>query len=156
MNLKSIITKKISTVAICAALLSSAVVPFACADTVKYGDADGNGTIAMGDVTTIQKHIASITKLSADAEKLSDVNVDKVVNLEDVVLIQRFIALLIKEFPADALDKIPDSDLPVPGDTDTSSGTGSDSDTTQNQTDFNFKYHYDSEGNLIIEFIGNP
>lgn len=154
MNLKSIITKKICTFAICATMLVSVVAPFASADTGKYGDADGNGTIAMGDVTTIQKHIADIKKLSAEAEKLSDVTADKKVDLKDVVLIQRYVALLIKEFPAEAIDKLPENNT----DTDTNGGTTSDTDKTpeENQTEFNYKYHYDSEGNLIIEYIGNP
>lgn len=58
------------------------------------GDADGNGTVNIQDVTTIQRHIAELTTLEKTALANADYNQDGVVNIDDATLIQRFLAEL--------------------------------------------------------------
>lgn len=53
---------------------------------------DGNKIINIADVTAIQKSLAKIVPLSADAEKLCDVNCDGSISIKDATCIQCYIA----------------------------------------------------------------
>ncbi|MCR5635627.1 MAG: dockerin type I repeat-containing protein [Clostridiales bacterium] len=66
-----------------------------------YGDATLDKEVNLEDVTTIQKHVASLTKLTGVALNNSDVTGDKKVNMEDITSIQKYVAKLITKFPAE-------------------------------------------------------
>ena len=89
--------KKLITMLLCAAILAASLsgATFMNAgeyqfSSVNYGDADGNGSITLGDVSLVLKHIANWTvepELTA-----SDVNADGRINLSDVALMLKYIA----------------------------------------------------------------
>ena len=54
----------------------------------------------MIDVVWVQRNVAQMHKLSAVMKCAADVNADGVVGMKDVVYIQKYIAQLIKKFPA--------------------------------------------------------
>lgn len=58
------------------------------------GDADSDSEITIKDATKIQRVAAKIEAFTEDQAKAADVNADGKTNVGDVVLIQRFIALI--------------------------------------------------------------
>ncbi|MBQ1437443.1 MAG: CotH kinase family protein [Ruminococcus sp.] len=58
------------------------------------GDVNRNGTLDIGDVTEIQKHLADLETLDFEQYKIADYNRDKVVNINDATLIQLVLAEL--------------------------------------------------------------
>ena len=58
------------------------------------GDADSDSEITIKDATKIQRVAAKIEAFTEDQAKAADVNADGNTNVGDVVLIQRFIALI--------------------------------------------------------------
>lgn len=66
---------------------------------VLKGDNDGDGHISIKDVTNIQKDLARIQTLEGDAYDAADVNSDDELNMQDVILSQKFIAKTIDRFP---------------------------------------------------------
>ncbi|MCH5299436.1 MAG: starch-binding protein [Ruminococcus sp.] len=55
-----------------------------------YGDANADGTVDINDVTAIQKHLVSISKLKPKGEFLADVDGKGGVNIKDATLIQMY------------------------------------------------------------------
>ena len=66
---------------------------------VLKGDNDQDGKISIGDVTNIQKDMARIEILEGDAYDAADVNCDGEINMQDVILSQKYIAKTIDRFP---------------------------------------------------------
>lgn len=66
---------------------------------VLKGDNDRDGHVSIIDVTNIQKDMARIEILEGDAYDAADVNNDGAVNMQDVILSQKFIAKAIDRFP---------------------------------------------------------
>lgn len=66
---------------------------------VLKGDNNDDGHISIKDVTNIQKDMALIQKLEGDAYDAADVNSDGKINMQDVILSQKFIAKTIDRFP---------------------------------------------------------
>ena len=72
----------------------------ASADTIVYGDVDGNGTVDINDATKVQKKILDMpVEVVENFDTVADVNLDKKVNVRDVTLIQMKVAALINELP---------------------------------------------------------
>ncbi|MBQ4105134.1 MAG: leucine-rich repeat protein [Clostridia bacterium] len=59
------------------------------------GDVNLDGNVNIKDATAIQKHIASILTLSAEALEVADFNGDGSLNIKDATAIQKFIAGII-------------------------------------------------------------
>lgn len=68
-------------------------------ELILKGDCDRDGTISVRDVTSVQKDLADIDKLCEEACDAADVNGDGVVNTQDILLTQRYIAKSIDMFP---------------------------------------------------------
>ncbi len=72
----------------------------ASADTIVYGDVDGNGTVDINDATKVQKKILDMpVEVVDNFDTVADVNLDNKVNVRDVTLIQMKVAALINELP---------------------------------------------------------
>ncbi len=56
------------------------------------GDANGDGTVNVKDATLIQKFVANMVELGAEALAVSDVNEDGAVNVKDATAVQKIIA----------------------------------------------------------------
>ncbi len=56
-----------------------------------YGDANGDKSISIKDVTLIQKYIVALTQLSQDVQRLCDVNDDNQLNIKDATCIQWYL-----------------------------------------------------------------
>ena len=70
----------------------SAATAFA-ADTILYGDADGNGRVDMSDVNLMEQYIDGEAEAqSAIHEKEADVNADDKINSDDVSLVREYLA----------------------------------------------------------------
>ncbi|MBQ1639163.1 MAG: Ig-like domain-containing protein, partial [Ruminococcus sp.] len=67
-------------------------------EAVTIGDADGDGTITIGDVTLIQQFAAEIAAQDAIQTTAADVNRDGVVSIDDATIIQRYLAEFIADF----------------------------------------------------------
>ncbi|MBQ3988561.1 MAG: dockerin type I repeat-containing protein, partial [Ruminococcus sp.] len=67
-------------------------------EAVTIGDADGDGTITIGDVTLIQQFAAEIAAQDAIQTTAADVNRDGVVGIDDATIIQRYLAEFIADF----------------------------------------------------------
>lgn len=64
-----------------------------------FGDADENATINVKDVTTIQKYLAKLVKLSEKVIKLVDVDRNNFVNVKDATAIQKKLAKYPSDLP---------------------------------------------------------
>lgn len=88
--------KTIKFTAIFAAALMALCACFAvqAADSGSYkiGDANGDSTVSIVDVTAIQKHTAEISVLSGNCALAADVNLDGKINVKDATEIQRYLA----------------------------------------------------------------
>ena len=56
------------------------------------GDADGDGTVSVADVTAIQRHVSEFELLTAKQAELADVNHDGEVTVADATLLQMYLA----------------------------------------------------------------
>ena len=71
-------------------------------NTILYGDADGDGTVTIIDVTCIQWHLADIyPPISEENMKAAVVSGDDELSIIDATLIQRWLADIISRFPAE-------------------------------------------------------
>lgn len=57
------------------------------------GDADGDGIVGINDVTTIQRHMASLENVKDNNRNAADVDGDGIVSINDATLIQRYLAM---------------------------------------------------------------
>ena len=79
------------------------VISVHAAETQKiWGDANGDGTVTVLDVTAIQKHLVELDKI-AD-EKIAIVTGNAELSIADATLIQYFVAGLIDRFPVEESD----------------------------------------------------
>lgn len=71
-------------------------------NTILYGDADGDGTVTIIDVTRIQRHLVDINPpISEENMKAAIVSGDDELSIIDATLIQRWLADIISRFPAE-------------------------------------------------------
>ena len=95
--------KKLTVLLIAAVLLS--VISVHAAETEKiWGDANGDGTVTVLDVTAIQKHLVELETM--EDEKIAIVTGSDELSIADATLIQYFIAGLIDRFPAEESDEL--------------------------------------------------
>lgn len=81
------------------------VISVHAAETKKiWGDANGDGTVTVLDVTAIQKHLVELDKI-AD-EKIAIVTGNDELSIADATLIQYFVAGLIDRFPVEESDEL--------------------------------------------------
>lgn len=73
------------------------------AETILYGDADGDGEVTILDATCIQRHLVSVADALIQEEniKAATVSGEDELSITDATLIQRFLAGLIDHFPAE-------------------------------------------------------
>ena len=77
--------------AVCVLLLIPAAV--ACASAIyQYGDANGDGSVNLKDVTALRRMLSEGDVDLSSAEGNPDVNADGTVNLKDTTLLQRYLA----------------------------------------------------------------
>ena len=103
--------KKIITIAITVMMLLTVIPVDAYAEsevtdstqnTILYGDADGDGTVTIIDVTRIQRHLADIyPPIYEENMKAAVVSGDDELSIIDATLIQRWLAGIISRFPAE-------------------------------------------------------
>ena len=95
--------KKLTVLLIAAVLLS--VISVHAAETEKiWGDANGDGTVTVLDVTAIQKHLVELETM--EDEKIAIVTGSDELSIADATLIQYFIAGLIDHFPVEESDEL--------------------------------------------------
>ena len=93
------------TVLLIAAVMLLAVVGVHAAETEKiWGDANGDGTVTVLDVTAIQKHLVELETM--EDEKIAIVTGSDELSIADATLIQYFIAGLIDHFPVEERDEL--------------------------------------------------
>ena len=96
--------KTLFTVLLIAAVLLS-VISVHAAETEKiWGDANGDGTVTVLDVTAIQKHLVELETM--EDEKIAIVTGSDELSIADATLIQYFIAGLIDHFPVEERDEL--------------------------------------------------
>ena len=95
--------KKLTVLLIAAVLLS--VISVHAVETEKiWGDANGDGTVTVLDVTAIQKHLVELETM--EDEKIAIVTGSDELSIADATLIQYFIAGLIDHFPVEESDEL--------------------------------------------------
>lgn len=68
-------------------------------DNVKLGDASGDGSVNINDVTTIQCHLAELETLEGIYLHAADANQDGTVDIADATIIQMYLAEYEMEYP---------------------------------------------------------
>ena len=77
-------------------------VPAISADSILYGDADGDGEVGILDATCIQRHLAAyVPPISEKNMKAAMVSDGETLTILDATLIQRYLVDLIDRFPAE-------------------------------------------------------
>ena len=77
-------------------------------NTILYGDADGDGTVTILDVTRIQRHLVDINPpISEENMKAAIVSGDDELSIIDATLIQRWLVGIISRFPAEGQTQQP-------------------------------------------------
>lgn len=71
------------------------------ASSTKFGDVDGDGTVALKDISLAQQYISENTTLSPLQIELADVDSDGKVTLKDCNLIQKYVSEKIDTFPVE-------------------------------------------------------
>ncbi len=95
--------KKLTVLLIAAVLLS--VISVHAAETEKiWGDANGDGTVTVLDVTAIQKHLVELETM--EDEKIAIVTGNDELSIADATLIQYYVAGLIDHFPVEESDEL--------------------------------------------------
>ena len=68
-------------------------------DGVKLGDANGDGSVNINDVTTIQRHLAELETLEGIYLHAADANQDGTVDIVDATAIQMYLAEYEMDYP---------------------------------------------------------
>ena len=68
-------------------------------DNVKLGDASGDGSVNINDVTMIQRHLAELETLDGIYLHAADANQDGTVDIADATVIQMYLAEYEMEYP---------------------------------------------------------
>lgn len=66
--------------------------PFVFLDNAVLGDVNGDGCISIGDVTTIQRHVAGMETLEGLRLLAADINSDGVIDVNDATALQMYVA----------------------------------------------------------------
>lgn len=74
-------------------------IPYVLLDGVKLGDANGDGSVNINDVTTIQRHLAELETLEGIYLHAADANQDGTVDIADATIIQMYLAEYEMEYP---------------------------------------------------------
>jgi len=74
-------------------------IPYVLLDGVKLGDANGDGSVNINDVTTIQRYLAELETLEGIYLHAADVNQDGTVDIADATTIQMYLAEYDMEYP---------------------------------------------------------
>ena len=95
--------KKVLSIILSLILVLSAlsVVTAAGAESILYGDADGNGEVEIVDVTYIQRHLADIPTSKPINMQAAVVSGDDELSIIDATLIQRKLVGIISVFPVE-------------------------------------------------------
>lgn len=67
-------------------------------EEILLGDVDGNGIVTIHDATYLSMYLCNQTELTSDRLKACDVNNDNKTDINDVTLIQKYLARLIQSF----------------------------------------------------------
>ena len=84
--------KKLLAVALAASLFTALPLTAMAAESTLLGDANGDGTVSIADVTMIQRAAAEVVTLTDAQKKAADVNGDGAVDISDATLIQQYLA----------------------------------------------------------------
>ena len=82
------------------AVLASVFVASPTAQTLQYGDADGNGEISAADALTVLKVVVGKHSFSSDEQEFADVTNDDKISADDALMILKYVVGKITEFPA--------------------------------------------------------
>ena len=74
-------------------------IPYVLLDGVKLGDASGDGSVNINDVTTIQRYLAELETLEGIYLHAADANQDGTVDIADATVIQMYLAEYEMEYP---------------------------------------------------------
>ena len=74
-------------------------IPYVLLDGVKLGDASGDGSVNINDVTTIQRYLAELETLEGVYLHAADANQDGTVDIADATVIQMYLAEYEMEYP---------------------------------------------------------
>lgn len=74
-------------------------IPYVLLDGVKLGDASGDGSVNINDVTTIQRYLAELETLEGIYLHAADANQDGTVDIADATVIQMYLAEYDMEYP---------------------------------------------------------
>ena len=74
-------------------------IPYVLLDGVKLGDANGDGSVNINDVTSIQRHLAELEILEGIYLHAADANQDGTVDIADATVIQMYLAEYEMEYP---------------------------------------------------------
>lgn len=74
-------------------------IPYILLDGVKLGDANGDDSVNVSDVTTIQRYLAELETLEGIYLHAADANQDGTVDIADATIIQMYLAEYEMEYP---------------------------------------------------------
>ena len=74
-------------------------IPYVLLDGVKLGDASGDGSVNINDVTSIQRHLAELETLEGIYLHAADANQDGTVDIADATAIQMYLAEYEMDYP---------------------------------------------------------
>lgn len=78
-------------------------IPYILLDNVKLGDADGDGSVSITDVTKVQRYLAELDTLEGIYLHAADVNQDGSVDISDATVIQMYLADYALTYPIDEI-----------------------------------------------------
>ena len=67
-------------------------IPYVLLDEVKLGDANGDGSVNINDVTTIQRHLAQLEQIEGVYLYAADANQDGTLDISDATTLQMYLA----------------------------------------------------------------
>ena len=102
----------IGLVLICLLVAVGMILPVSAAGSYVRGDADGDGTVTIMDVTVIQRRLVGLPTYSFD-ERAADVDGDRL-NITDATWIQRYLAEFENIHHINETVTIPESTTPQP------------------------------------------
>ena len=74
-------------------------IPYILLDEVKLGDANGDGSVNVNDVTFIQRHLAELERLEGIYYHAADINQDGALEISDATDLQMYLAEYEMEYP---------------------------------------------------------
>ena len=95
---KTKLTITLSAIALCLMMIFSC---FSASAKVFYGDVDADTYLTVIDATLIQQHLASLTNLTDEQQKVATVSGNENLSVIDATLIQQKCAEIIEKFPVE-------------------------------------------------------